>query len=202
MPSKPAKTSKKVDPGAPIFQVKLTLKGSKPPIWRRVLVPADIPLDFLHHVIQTAMGWTYSHMHQFIIGTGAATRFLGSRQRDMPESDVEDETEFSLGQLAPAPRRKLHYEYDFGDSWLHEILVEKILPPDPAMRHPVCIAGENACPPEDCGGIYGYYDVLAALADPKHPEHDDWSEWMDKDFDPADFSVDDANRKLKERIKR
>jgi len=197
MPSKPVKTRKKSAPSAPIYQIKLTLKGSKPAIWRRVLVPADIPLDFLDHLIQAAMGWTNSHLHQFIIGTGAATRYLGSHEYDLPEFEIEDETEFSLANLAPAPKNKFQYEYDLGDSWLHEILVEKILPPDPAMRHPVCTAGKNACPPEDCGGIYGYYDVLKALADPKHLDHDSWSEWMNRDFDPAEFSMDAVNSKLK-----
>jgi hypothetical protein len=200
MSSKPAKTSKKSVPGMSIYQIKIALKGSKPSIWRRVLLPGDIPLNFIHHVIQIAMGWTNSHMHQFIIGTGAGTRFLGSRQHDMDELQIEDESDHTLVGLAPAPKMKLHYEYDFGDSWLHEILVEKILPPDPSMSHPICTAGENACPPEDCGGIYGYYEMLAAVADPKHPEHETFAEWVEEDFDPAEFSVAAVNSDLKARI--
>jgi len=200
MPSKPAKTSKKTVLCMSIYQIRITLKGSKPTIWRRVLVPGDILLNFLHHVIQVAMGWTNSHLHQFIIGTGAATRFFGSRQDEMEESHIEDASGFTLVGLAPAPRKKLLYEYDFGDSWLHEILVERILPPDPSMRNPVCTAGENACPPEDCGGIYGYYDLLAVVADPKHPDHEHLIEWLEEDFDPTEFSVDAVNSALKARI--
>lgn len=201
MPSKPAKKdSKKTNPGMSIYQIKITLQGSNPTIWRRVLMPGDIPLNYLHHVIQIAMGWTNSHMHQFIIGTGTTTRFLGTREHEMADLLIEDEFDHTLTGIARAPKSKLFYEYDFGDSWLHEILVEKILPPDPAMRHPVCTAGENACPPDDCGGIPGYYDLLAAVADPKHPDHEDMIEWLEEDFDPTEFSVDAVNSELKARI--
>ncbi|MCF7732997.1 MAG: plasmid pRiA4b ORF-3 family protein [Akkermansiaceae bacterium] len=131
------------------------------------------------------------------------TRYFGENPPDFDDFDgfdIEDEREFSLAGLAPAARKKLRYEYDFGDGWLHEILVEKLLPPDPAMRHPVCTAGKNACPPEDCGGIYGYYDVLAAVNDPKHPEHEERLEWLGGSFDPESFDLDAVNKTLKQRI--
>ncbi|MCX6876222.1 MAG: plasmid pRiA4b ORF-3 family protein [Verrucomicrobia bacterium] len=204
MPSKPAKsTQATAASGPPVFQIKITLKGSKPPIWRRLLLPGDIPLDCLHHVIQAAMGWYCCHLHQFMTGTGPTTRYFGEQTPDFSDFndlEIEDEREFSLAGLAPAARKKLRYEYDYGDGWLHEILVEKLLPPDPAMRHPVCTAGENACPPEDCGGIYGYYDLLAAVKDPKHPEHKERLEWLGGSFDPERFELDAVNMTLKQRI--
>ncbi len=94
-------------------------------------------------------------------------------------------------------RRKFIYEYDFGDGWQHEVAAEKILPPDPAFKHPLCLAGANACPPEDCGGMGGYYDLLEILANPKYPEHADVKEWIGGGFDPNEFSLDGVNLVLK-----
>jgi hypothetical protein len=184
--------------GVPLYQLKLTLKWSKPPIWRRVLVRGDMTLDRLHNVIQIAMGWTDSHLHQFMGGSGFARTFYGRPDPEFADMGCEmlNEKRYTVGDLAPAAKRKFIYEYDFGDSWQHEVVAEKILPPDAAFKHPVCLAGANACPPEDCGGIGGYYNLLEILADPKHPEHTDMKEWIGGKFDATEFSRQGVNALL------
>ena len=185
--------------GIPLYQLKITLRGSKPPIWRRVVVRADMTLDRLHDVIQIAMGWTNSHMHQFVARSGSASTFYGQPDPESAGmgSETLNEKRYTVADLAPAARRKFSYEYHFGDSWEHEVVVEKVLPPAPAFKHPVCLAGANACPPEDCGGLWGYYNLLGILADPKHPEHEEMKEWMGGEFDPAEFDLNGVSSVLK-----
>jgi len=181
--------------GAALYQLKITLRYSKPPIWRRVVVRGDMPLDRLHHVIQVAMGWTDSHMHQFVVdGT-----FYGTTDPGLGASGTEtmNERKFTVAALAPTAKQRFIYEYDFGDSWEHEVLVEKVLPPDPGFKYPVCLAGKNNCPPDDCGGIGGCYNLLEAIADPHHPEHDELKEWLNEDFEPAFFDLAAKNAALK-----
>jgi Plasmid pRiA4b ORF-3-like protein len=181
-----------------LYQLKITLKGSKPSIWRRVVVPGNMRLNRLHDVIQIAMGWTDSHLHQFIVGTRSACTYFGVP--DPEATYVGDKTlnerRYAVADLAPNPKKKFIYEYDFGDSWEHEVTAEKILSRDPAFKYPVCLAGANACPPEDCGGIYGYYNKLDILADPKHPEHEDIKEWIGEDFDSTRFDLSEINTEL------
>jgi hypothetical protein len=174
-----------------IYQLKVTLKGSKPPIWRRIQIASNISLAKLHRILQTAMGWTDSHLHQFVVGG----TYYGT---PTPEFDfeVEDEGKIKLSQAAPGVKKKIVYEYDFGDGWEHEILVEKILQSEPGVRYPVCLAGKRACPPEDCGGVWGYESLLEALRDPEHPEHNDMLEWVGGDFDPEAFDLDSIKQDL------
>ncbi len=181
--------------GTPLSQLKITLCYSKPPIWRRVVVRADMKLHHLHRVIQVAMGWTESHMHQFRLGRV----YYGMTELEPGGlgGDTLNEKKFTVADLAPAPKKKFIYEYDFGDSWEHEVLVEKVLPPDPAFKHPVCLAGANAGPPEDCGGIGGYYDLLEALADPKHEQHEEMKEWIGDEWDASRFNLAAINAGLK-----
>ncbi len=174
-----------------IYQLKITLRGSKPPIWRRVLVPGQATLYQLHWIIQMAMGWTNSHLHQFIIG--------GEYYREPSPFDFEpvmEERKFKLCELIPFEKARFIYEYDFGDSWEHVILVEKIIPPEPDVRYPRCIKGKRACPPEDVGGIWGYEEMLAALKDPSHPDHEMYVEWVGEDFDPEEFDLEWVNDDL------
>ena len=187
-------------PDAPLYQLKITLRHSTPAIWRRVVVSADMTLDCLHDVIQIVMGWTNSHLHQFITGRGSAVIYYGLPDPQFADmgNEMLNERRYSVADLAPAAKRKFVYEYDFGDSWMHEIVVEKILPADANFKHPVCLAGANACPPEDCGGIGGYYDLLEILADPKHPEHEDMKDWIGGGLDAAAFSVEGVNKALKQ----
>jgi len=185
--------------GVPLYQLKITLKWSKPPIWRRLIVPANMTLARLHDVIQIAMGWTNSHLHQFITGKGPTVTYYGQKDPDYADTGPEmfDERRYHVGDLAPAAKAKFIYEYDFGDSWQHDIIVEKILPPDPAIKQVRCLGGANACPPDDCGGIGGYYDLLEILADPKHEEHESMREWLGGEWDAAEFNVDKVDAVLK-----
>ena len=175
-----------------IYQLKVTLEDSHPPIWRRIQVSGDTTLAKLHHIVQEVMGWTDSHLHQYIVNG----IYIG-----VPDPDdwtrVENEKRFKLSQIVPGEKFKFVYEYDFGDDWLHDILVEKIMPPQPEAHYPVCLKGKGACPPEDCGGIYGYYGLLEALQHPDHPEHDQMLEWVGGEFDPEAFDLDGINQALR-----
>jgi hypothetical protein len=174
-----------------VYQLKITLKGSKPPIWRRVEVADDITLARLHAIIQAAMGWTDSHLHMFSLG-----RISYGMPDPNYDEDVLDEQRYKLKQLLSEPKQKLSYEYDFGDSWTHEVLLEKVLPSEPGATYPRCTAGKRACPPEDCGGVWGYADFVQAIADPEHPEHEELLEWVGGEFDPEQFDLAEANAAL------
>ncbi len=176
-----------------IYQIKISLIGAKPPIWRTVLVSSDIDLETFHDVIQVAMGWTDSHLHQFI----ANQVFYGIPDDDFG-MEMEDETKYKLSQLLKKEKESLIYEYDFGDSWEHKILLEKILPDDGKTVLPVCIKGKRACPPEDCGGIWGYEELLQTISNVKHPEHEDMLEWLGGDFNPELFDLEGINEDLAE----
>ena len=176
-----------------IYQIKISLIGSKPPIWRTVLVASNIDLETFHDVIQLAMGWTDSHLHQFI----ANKVFYGIPEDDF-ELEMEDETKYKLSQLLQKEKESIIYEYDFGDSWEHKILLEKILPFDSKTTLPACIKGKRACPPEDCGGIWGYEELLETISNPKHPDHEDMLEWLGGEFDPEEFDLEAINEDLAE----
>jgi len=185
---------------APIYQLKVVLLGSAPPIWRRLHVPADAKLDWLHAVLQVAMGWTNSHLHQFKVGEDyySDTRHHSAEFEDDPP--ILEERTATLRQIAPSEQDVLRYEYDFGDSWEHEITVEKILPNTAASSSARCLEGARACPPEDCGGTPGYDDLLKILENRKHPEHKSMKEWLGRPLDPEAFDVEKTNlwlRKLK-----
>jgi hypothetical protein len=186
---------------APIYELKIVLLGSKPPIWRRLQVPGDANLGWLHAVLQVAMGWTNSHLHHFLT---REARYTDPRQNeDMGFGDPpdRDETKATLAQIAPRQGDQFGYEYDFGDSWGHEVTVEKVLPAEAAATTTaLCLDGARACPPEDCGGIWGYAELLKTLKNPKHPEHQAMKEWLGVPFDAEAFDVAKINhwlRKLK-----
>ncbi|NTX41321.1 plasmid pRiA4b ORF-3 family protein [Myxococcus sp. CA033] len=188
MPRRP-----KSAPKSSIFQLKVTLAEVSPPVWRRLLVPSGIPLSKLHAALQVSMGWTNSHLHQFILGR----RCFGPPSLDgMDELKLEDEKKVALDSLVGA-KQALLYEYDFGDGWTHEALVEKVLEADPRFRYPLCVGGARACPPEDCGGASGYEDLLDALKDPKHEEHDSLVEWVGGVFDAEGFDLNRVNAELR-----
>ncbi|MDX9971701.1 MAG: plasmid pRiA4b ORF-3 family protein [FCB group bacterium] len=178
-----------------VYRIKVTLKHSKPPIWRRIEVPGNITLARLHRILQETMGWEDYHLHQFAVGK----TYYGIKHPDEEiwESETLDESGVSLMRLAPAEKFKFVYEYDFGDGWEHTLLVEKILPPEEGVRYPRCVAGKLACPPEDVGGMWGYYEFLQSITDPKHPRHDELLEWIGGHFDPDEFDLDDINKRLK-----
>ncbi len=182
----------------PIYKLKVILRGIRLPIWRRIEAPADMSLFDLHRTLQGAMGWTNSHMHQFIHrGT-----YYGEPDPEfgMP---IVSETKTELGELLERPRDRLIYEYDFGDSWEHEVVLERSGEAEPCVRYPRVVAGKRACPPEEVGGYGGYMEFLEAIRDPYHEEHASWLEWAGGEFDPEDFDAADADRSVpKKRARR
>jgi hypothetical protein len=183
-------------PPAPVLQLRIELDDVDPLVWRRVLVPATITLGRLHEVIQTSMGWTDSHLHEFVID-GQHYGIPGTDDGMLPYR-VLDERRARL-QGALHGRRRFDYIYDFGDSWEHRIRVEKTLPPLP-MPHPFFVDGERACPPEDVGGFPGFENFVRIMADPADPEHEEMVEWYGGPFDPGAFDAVQT-RRLLEQIK-
>jgi Plasmid pRiA4b ORF-3-like protein len=175
------------------YQIKIVLLDTHPPVWRRVLVPREITLRQLHRIVQTVMGWTDSHIHQFI--------FEGQRYSDPKyrlETGVIDERKTKLSDLIFAVGNRLLYEYDFGDSWRHDLRLENALVQDDSFR-PICVAGGRACPPEDCGGPSGFAELLEILENLDHPEYEDRVEWLGGEFDPECFDLQKVNRRLMQR---
>ncbi len=172
--------------------MKITLRGAKPPIWRRLEVPSDLKLSRLHECVQQAFGWYGCHLWVFSTPGGE----FGD-----PDPEHRGASARSLRDVAPAAGDRIRYTYDFGDDWEHEITVEEVKPAETGLAYPRCTAGRKACPPEDCGGICGYQELLEILADPGHPEHAQRLEWLGlgsaAEFDPAAFDLDEANRALK-----
>jgi len=179
-----------------IYQIHLKLKGSKPNIWRRLLVPSDVPLSDLHKIIQTTMGWTNSHLHQFI----KDRTFYEPTPPvdDLCDSSGTDYTGLTLDELLKTKNDTMTYEYDFGDGWEHEIKLEAILPADEKGTLPKCTAGAMACPPEDCGGIWGFKEFKKIMKTPDHPEYEDYAEWYEGEFDPKMFDMEEVNEMLKD----
>jgi hypothetical protein len=178
----------------PVYQLKVTLQDTKPPVWRRVLVTADTNLAQLHSILQVVMGWEDGHLHQFIVGDV----YYGMREPDFGFGrEVRDESSVKLSQIATSEKTKFTYEYDFGDSWYHQILIEKILPVEECVRYPVCIKGKRACPPEDIGGVWSYESFLNIISDPDHPEHEGMLDWVGGEFDPEKFDLEAVNKELK-----
>jgi hypothetical protein len=176
-----------------IYQIQISLKEFRPKIWRRLLVPSDILLPDLHKIIQTAMGWTNSHLHQYIKNR----EYYGLPSKDdWDDFPINDYRKIKLSHLLKKEKDKLTYEYDFGDNWQHDILLEKILPYDDSFKSPVCLAGEMSCPPEDCGGVWGYADMLEILKNPDHEEYEEYLEWLGGEFDPEYFDKEEVNEML------
>ena len=175
-----------------VYVIKVTLLGISPPVWRRILVPRDITLHHLHRTLQTVMGWTNSHLHQFVV---QRQRISGPRSR--VGTKVANENRTRLGELIWTVGARVLYEYDFGDGWQHELLLEEVLLGDETFQQ-TCVAGKRCCPPEDCGGPQGFAELLQALQDANHPSYDEANEWLG-DFDPESFSADEANRRLRRR---
>jgi hypothetical protein len=182
------------EPGQ-VYQIKVSLDRVRPPVWRRILVADNITLFDLHAVIQTVFGWQGYHLHEFRIHD---ILFGDPANDEFGESDLQDEMKFKLQSLKLAPGTRFKYQYDFGDSWEHTLLLEKILPFEKRMKLPQCIQGKRACPPDDVGGFMGYEGFLDALRDPQHPEHDSYIEWMGREFDPEEFDLETINLHLRQ----
>jgi len=170
------------------YQMKITLRGIRPPVWRRVLVPARIRLGRLHVVIQTVFGWTDTHLHQFWIDE------TPYGQPDDFDQEVVSENAVTLWRVLGMGIRRFTYVYDFGDNWEHEILVEKIIAGHVGIQRPLCLGGKRHRPPEDCGGPWGYREFLKAIGDPGHEEHDAMLDWAGGEFDSEAFDIVAVNR--------
>jgi hypothetical protein len=180
---------------ATVYRFKITLRGTEPAIWRRIETK-DATLEKLHELIQTAMGWTNSHLHQFEI---AGTRYTDPRfmMDDFDDFGADDYSGIRVSDLVAehGSRLRIGYEYDFGDCWEHEIVLEAVTESEPGVRYPRCIDGAQACPPEDVGGVYGFADYVEAITNPEHSEHEELLEWNGP-FDPTKFDAKQATRSM------
>lgn len=179
-----------------VHRLKVSLRQVKPPIWRRIEVPSDIKLSDLSDVLEAAMGWYGGHLHAFEAGAVVY-------EPPHPEGfsfgrRPVDEGKARLGEVLPVVGSKMRWDYDFGDGWEHDVVVEAIAPRQAEVIYPICLAGKRACPPEDCGGPWAYGNLLDVLADPAHPEHDDLVEWLRPEFDPAEFDVGEATEDMRD----
>jgi len=173
------------------YLLKIQLVEIEPAIWRRFVVPASITLDRLHDAIQIIMGWTDSHLHEFAIGKKRYTEYPESKEDGLVCG------RYRLGDLIKQKGRTFRYLYDFGDSWEHEIVLEESRYFNPEQRTELaCLEGERACPPEDVGGVSGYYKFCNALKDPDHEEHESYMEWSGGDYDSEQFDSDSVNWEL------
>ncbi|MDO8591233.1 MAG: plasmid pRiA4b ORF-3 family protein [bacterium] len=190
-----------------IYQLKVTLEDTHIPIWRTVLISGDVTFADLHDAIQTAFGWTNSHLHHFIVSTPTMQRLYVQSERmpsDFAPASPEllmSEEKTKLKEFLPTMVQKCEYEYDFGDGWSHAVEFEKAVPREKGQQYPACIDGENAAPPDDCGGTGGYEDLCKTLADPKSEDYEDMLEWLGlakgSEFDPHAFDLKSINRALK-----
>jgi hypothetical protein len=175
------------------YQFKIILLGISPKVWRRIQLASSATLEDLHHAIQVVMGWTDSHTHLF-----CGDEFDYGVPDPAYPNEIKDETGVRLERMFKQINDKMNYVYDLGDDWEHELRLEKILPYDPAIRLPVCIEGECACPPDDVGGLPGYENFLEAMEDPSHPEHTALSEWIGgMGWDAEHFDLVEANDLLR-----
>lgn len=173
-------------------QFKVSLRSIRPQIWRRVVLLDTATLGDLHGVIQESMGWHNCHMHSFLIGD-----VYYSSPSPFQMDDMENEDGVLLADVVTTPKQKFMYEYDFGDSWEHVIVVEKFLPFDPDATYPVCLGGARACPPEDCGGVPGYASILRALTAEKPTKgQKELLEWFGDGYNPESFDLTVINKRL------
>ena len=181
-----------------LYQLKITLRDIHPPIWRRIQVWEDTTLAQLHTILQIVMGWEDYHLHEFVIGRRLYS--VPDPDDDMNERKVVDESHVPLGEVVPRVGIEFAYLYDFGDSWEHDLILEAILLPETTAQYPTCIGGERRTPPEDVGGITGYEEYLAVLADPEHEEHGNMLQWRGQ-FDPESFAPDQVNQGLRKKFR-
>lgn len=183
-----------------ILQLKIGLRGTKPPIWRRVLVEKTITFEVLHEIIQIVMGWTNSHLHEFTVQGIRIGQPLDEFDRIGGSADfggeLVDEATVTLESVLTDSNQTVDYTYDFGDGWAHVIGVEKWFPDDTAITYPVCTGGKLNCPPEDCGGIPGFYEMLHILNDKRHPERQEMLEWLGGTYDAQRFNQQEVNQQL------
>ncbi|MEA2039608.1 MAG: plasmid pRiA4b ORF-3 family protein [Thermodesulfobacteriota bacterium] len=173
-----------------VYQFKVTLKGIRQPIWRRIQVLDNYTFWDLHVAVQDAMGWLDYHLHAFHIlnpETGLKEEIGGIDDSSWDDHQVTPGWERNISRYFTPENNKALYVYDFGDDWQHDVKLEKVLPWEKNVKYPICIAGKRACPPEDCGGVWGYMDLLEILSNPNHEDFEDTLEWLGEEFDPDYF---------------
>ena len=173
------------DSSTEIATLRIELEYSDPLIWRAIEIPTSITLDAVHDIVQAAMGWQDSHLWEFVVDRqsyGPPMEDAWGETRGKAASAVR------LRDLLSPGKTRISYTYDFGDSWEHRLIVSDVRPGDSGTAYPRFVGGERNGPPEDCGGIPGFYDMLDARADPKHPDHADIGEWLG-DYDPDELAV-------------
>jgi hypothetical protein len=180
-----------------IYQFKVTLRGIRPPIWRRFQVEDDLTFYEFHRILQEVMGWDDSHLHLFDIN---GLQITDTETLAVGWDDGVDEQKARLKQYVRQEGQKFRYEYDFGDSWEHEVLLEKTVPVEADTQYPRCLKGKRACPPEDCGGVWGYEELLEILADKDHPVHAEYLGLVGDEFDSEVFDVEAVNEILESSI--
>ncbi|GFP27560.1 plasmid pRiA4b ORF-3 family protein [Candidatus Hakubella thermalkaliphila] len=181
-----------------VYQFKITLKRVRPPIWRRIQVPETYTFWDLHVAIQDAMDWSDYHLHQFeLVNPSTGIEMEIGIPEDEFESVFGRETlpgwKQKIAKWFSMENRLANYIYDFGDDWEHTVKLEKILPRENGVNYPICVGGKRACPPEDCGGVWGYEDLLEIIKNPNHEEHEEMMEWLGGEFDPEHFDVEDVS---------
>lgn len=174
-----------------ILQLKIKLVWSNPSIWRRVLVDSETTFNEFHNIIQIIMDWQWAHLYNFTVGNIR----IGGVQYGA--EDMYDAGSTQLKELITKEKQKISYLYDFGDSWEHEILVEKILPKDTKITYPVCTGGKSNTPPEDCGGIYGFYDILEIIKDKNNEQREEMLDWLGEEYEANYFNLKEINHNLK-----
>jgi hypothetical protein len=167
-----------------VHRLKVTLRRVRPPVWRRIEVASTTTLHQLSAELEAAMGWFGGHLHSF---DAAGVIYQSPSDEDFAWRPMKDERTAALATVLSRVGAKMRWDYDFGDGWEHDVVVEAIEPAANDVVYPRCIAGRRACPPEDCGGPWGYTNLLEVLADPAHPEHASMLEWAPMEFDPARF---------------
>ena len=188
MITKPTKTTARATPKT-AHTLRVTLRGIEPEVWRRIVVHSEWKLDKVNFVLESAMGWFGDHLHSFVANRVTYVSAQSSIGGFQSSRDERRETTAKLSDVLPTVGSKLRWDYDFGDGWEHDVLCENITRRDVSALYPAVIDGENACPPEDCGGPWGYGNFVGALADPNHPDHEQLSEWFGGPFDPAHFDL-------------
>jgi Plasmid pRiA4b ORF-3-like protein len=178
-----------------VHRLKVTLRQVKPPVWRRIEVPSNMQLSVLSAMLESAMGWLGGHLHSFE-ADGVVYEWPD------PEGDFDfppprDERKARVAEVLPVVTAKMRWDYDFGDGWEHDIVVEAIEPTVKGAIYPVCLAGKRACPPDDSGGPWGYANLLAAVKDPKHEQHDESIAWLPEGFDPEEFDNEEATELMR-----
>ncbi len=182
------------------FQFRIQLKNvSKPPVWRQVQVPGTFTFDQFHGVIQRCFGWENFHLYQFSPQGFGSYPVISIPSKEDWEQPEMNSMKTKLKEVFKLEKQTFNYIYDFGDDWSHKITLEKILPGE--IESPVCLAGKGACPPEDCGGTWGYENLKTVLADPKHDEYQEMKEWLgleeEEDWDAGEFDLEEVNERLK-----